>query len=73
MDIKLPYNVTVTIRSPRQRETIIEIDNNGNDLRDSLFSELFQDNSKNLYDLLDEKQEELHDYLTSRGYIFNKA
>lgn len=82
LKIELPYHATVTTGS-NQRGIEIEIENSHDILEPLILTYIFENSGHKhlvktvtddmLFELLDERQEDLHNYLEQNGYIFNKA
>ncbi len=86
MEFKLGYSAKISIDTKircNYIETNISIDDNHNELKESFLNTIFNEDGIDtlkkcitddmFFELLNEKQELLHDYLTRHGYIFNKA
>lgn len=84
MEIRLPYSAKATIYHDYCNNTIIELEENNNQLRETIINNIYFDDNGGkeiilkfidediLIELLDKNQELLDEYLTKHGYIFNK-
>lgn len=85
MKIELPYSAKATIYHNYEGDTIIELEENNNQLRETIINNIYFDGNggkeiilrcideDTLIKLLDKNQELLHKYLTKNGYIFKEV
>lgn len=82
MHFELPYNGTVSIGSYNNNNTIINIEESDDKLQPALLDAIFKESGARhlvstitedmFQELLDEREDELHQYLINNGYIFEK-
>lgn len=84
MKIILPYRARAAIYHDYCSNTIIELEENNEQMREAIVNTIYFDDNggkkiilncideDTLTELIDKNQELLHEYLTSHGYIFNK-